>query len=139
VETARTRCAVHTAPTALHHPFEVQDPNISSPNADITSVSINSRGQRVTARLVVTYGVTSHHEYDLQRSVFKDARTSTLLTLLHDEDSKDKVMEYQLGVPAACVAIFVYALLKRRRRVSVIRDVPGPGNPSWIFGVFLER
>jgi len=47
-------------------------------------------------------------------------------------------MKYQLGVPVACAAVIVYVFLRRRRRLSVIKDVPGPVNPSWIFGMFLE-
>ena len=100
-----------------------------------------SDGQRVAARPVVIYGelsVMSHYEYKLRRSIYKKVRTSAPLTSLCGEDPKDEVMEYKLGVPAACVAVFVYALLRRRRRLSAIRDVPGPANPSWIFGMFLE-
>jgi len=112
-----------------------------SPNTVTTSDTIDSDIQRVAARPVVTHGgqsVMSHYGYELQRPVYKNASTSTLLTLPRGEDSKDEAMEYQLGVPAACVAAFVYTFLKRRRRLSVIRDVPGPANPSWIFGMSLE-
>ena len=58
--------------------------------------------------------------------------------MLCSENSNSEAMKYQLGVPAACVAVVVYAFLRRRRRLSVIRDVPGPVNPSWIFGMLLE-
>ena len=51
--------------------------------------------------------------------------------------SSDKLaMQYQLGALAACTAVFVYVLLRRHRKPSAIRDVPGPVNPSWIFGTF---
>jgi len=43
-------------------------------------------------------------------------------------------MQYQLGALATCTAIFVYVFLRRYRKPSAIRDVPGPANPSWIFG-----
>jgi len=47
-------------------------------------------------------------------------------------------MQYQLGALAACVAAPVYVFLRRYRKVSTIRDVPGPVNPSWIFGTSPE-
>ena len=62
-------------------------------------------------------------------------RTPALPTLLRGEDSSDKVMEYQLGAFATCAAVFVYVLLRRCRKLSAIGDVPGPVNPSWIFGM----
>jgi len=43
-------------------------------------------------------------------------------------------MVYQLGALVTCAAALVYTLLRRYRRPSTIRDVPGPVNPSWIFG-----
>ena len=43
-------------------------------------------------------------------------------------------MQSQLGALVTCAAILVYAFLRRCRRLSAIRDVPGPVNPSWIFG-----
>ena len=46
-------------------------------------------------------------------------------------------MQYQLGALTAAAVVFVYAFLRRRRRLSPIRDVPGPANPSWIFGMVL--
>ena len=58
--------------------------------------------------------------------------------MLCSENLNDKAMKYQLGVPVACVAVVVYAFLRRRRRLFVLRDVPGPANPSWIFGMLLE-
>ena len=106
-----------------------------SPNTVTTSATIDSVGP------AVAFGERnrmSHYEHEPRRSVYKNVRTSTLLTLLRGEDSKDEVMDYQLGVPAACVAVFVYAFLRRGRRLSAIMDVPGPANPSWIFGMFLE-
>ena len=45
------------------------------------------------------------------------------------------VMQYQLGALTTCAAVFVYVFFRRRRRLSAIRDVPGPVNPSWIFGM----
>jgi len=42
-------------------------------------------------------------------------------------------MDYQLG--ATCVLFFVCAFIRRRRELSTIKDVPGPVNPSWIFGM----
>ena len=45
-------------------------------------------------------------------------------------------MQYQLEAIATCAAVFVYVIL-RRRRLS-IADVPGPENPSWIFGTSPE-
>jgi len=47
-------------------------------------------------------------------------------------------MQYQLGTLAACGAISAYVFLKRCRKPSTVRDVPGPDNPSWIFGKSLE-
>lgn len=45
-------------------------------------------------------------------------------------------MGYQLGVLAACAAVFVYAYLRRgNKKFAMIRDVQGPANPSWIFGM----
>ena len=44
-------------------------------------------------------------------------------------------MQYQLGALATCVAALVYAILRRHKRLSAIKDVPGPVNPSWIFGM----
>ena len=46
-------------------------------------------------------------------------------------------MQYQLEALATCVAVFVYAILRRQRKLSSIRDIPGPANPSWIFGISL--
>lgn len=48
-------------------------------------------------------------------------------------------MEYQLVAPATCAAVFVYVFLRRRRRFAAVKDVPGPANPSWMFGTFLEE
>ena len=45
------------------------------------------------------------------------------------------VMQYQLGVLAICAVTFAYPILRRRRRLSTLKDVPGPANLSWIFGV----
>ena len=80
----------------------------------------------------------SYYEYRLRRPVYKNVGTSTLLALLCGEDSNDETMEYKFGVPVACVAVFAFIFLRRHRRLSVIRDVPGPTNPSWFFGVFQE-
>ena len=44
-------------------------------------------------------------------------------------------MQYQLEALVTCAAIFVFVLLQKRRRLSTIRDIPGPANPSWIFGM----
>ena len=44
----------------------------------------------------------------------------------------------QLGALAICVAVFFCVFLRRRRKLSAIRDVPGPVNPSWIFGMSPE-
>jgi len=47
-------------------------------------------------------------------------------------------MQYQLEALAALAAvIIVYAVLRRQRKLSSIRDVPGPVNPSWLFGMLL--
>jgi len=43
-------------------------------------------------------------------------------------------MQYQLGALATCAAIFVYVVLRSHRKRFAIKDVPGPVNPSWIFG-----
>ena len=47
-------------------------------------------------------------------------------------------MQYQLGALVACTAVFAYAFLRRHRKLSTIRDVPGPLSPSWIFGMSPE-
>ena len=47
-------------------------------------------------------------------------------------------MQYQLGALAILTASFVYACLRRRKGLLMIRDVPGPENPSWIFGMSTE-
>ena len=44
-------------------------------------------------------------------------------------------MQSQLGALAAGAVVFVYLFLRRRNRLHAIRDVPGPENPSWIFGM----
>ena len=46
-------------------------------------------------------------------------------------------MQYRLEALATCAAVFVYLAFRRYRRRSVIRDIPGPVNPSWIFGMSL--
>jgi len=43
-------------------------------------------------------------------------------------------MQYQLGALATCAAVFVYVILRRHGKRSAIKNVPGPVNPSWIFG-----
>jgi len=43
-------------------------------------------------------------------------------------------MQYQLGTLATCATVFVYVVLRTHRKRSAIKDVPGPVNPSWIFG-----
>ena len=74
-----------------------------------------------------------HFKYGLQRSGYI---TWTLLTLPSKDSSRDELtMQYQLGALATCTAIFVYVFLRRYRKPSAIRDVPGPANPSWIFGM----
>jgi len=50
--------------------------------------------------------------------------------VLHDKPT----MQYQLGAFSACVAVFVYVILRRQKKYSAIRDVQGPVNPSWLFG-----
>ena len=45
---------MHIAPTALHRPFEVRDLKMSPSNTGALSATIDSDGQRVTARPVVT-------------------------------------------------------------------------------------
>jgi len=62
-------------------------------------------------------------------------RTSALLTLLRDKGSNGETMGYQLGALATCVAVFVYVSLRWRRKSPTIKDLPGPANPSWIFGM----
>ena len=58
------------------------------------------------------------------------------LILPHSTSPNDKpAMQYQLGALATCVAVIVYAILRRHKRLSAIRDVRGPVNPSWIFGM----
>jgi len=47
-------------------------------------------------------------------------------------------MEYQLGTLAACTALFVYVWIRRYGEPSPVKDVPGPVNPSWIFGKSSE-
>ena len=47
-------------------------------------------------------------------------------------------MQYELGTLATCAALFVYVFLRRHRRLSAIKDVPGPANPSWIFGTSMK-
>ena len=60
-------------------------------------------------------------------------------TFLHCKSSNgEQIMQYQLGALMTCAALFVYVFLRRRRRLSVIRDVPGPMNLSWIFGMSPE-
>ena len=39
----------------------------------------------------------------------------------------------------ACAAVFVYVFLRRKRRISAVGDVPGPVNPSWIFGMYRRK
>ena len=63
-------------------------------------------------------------------------RTSAPATLFPGEDSNDQGMGYQLGVLVTCAAVFGYVFLRRGRKLPAIRDVPGPVNPSWIFGMF---
>jgi len=43
-------------------------------------------------------------------------------------------MDFQQTVLTICGAAVAYALYKRYRNF-VIRDVPGPKNPSWIYGI----
>ena len=58
------------------------------------------------------------------------------LAFLHGKSSNGELaMQYQLEALVTCVALFVYVFLRRHRRLSVIRDVPRPANPSWIFGM----
>jgi len=90
----------------------------------LNSVCLNKSGQRVAyrkARRVVGTG-----------SGGRPIRTSVLLSRgLNDEIT----MGYQLGVLATCAIVFACVLLRRRRSLSTIRDLPGPVNPSWIFGM----
>ena len=46
-------------------------------------------------------------------------------------------MQSQLGAFAICAGVFVYAFLRKRKRFPAIKDLPGPENPSWIFGTSL--
>ena len=62
-------------------------------------------------------------------------RALALRALLRGEDSNDGAMGYQLEALATCVAVFAYIFLRWGRKFSAIRDVPGPVNPSWIFGM----
>ena len=43
-------------------------------------------------------------------------------------------MGHQLGALAICAAAFVYVFLQKRKKLTTVKDVPGPVNPSWIFG-----
>ena len=43
-------------------------------------------------------------------------------------------MDFQRAALALCVATVAYTWYKRRRTHS-ISDVPGPKNPSWIYGI----
>ena len=47
-------------------------------------------------------------------------------------------MPSQLGALATCAAILLCLFLRRCRRPSAILDIPGPENPSWIFGMFRK-
>ena len=47
-------------------------------------------------------------------------------------------MEFQQAVLAACGAAVVYLCYKKYRALS-IADVPGPKNPSWIYGMPVFR
>ena len=62
-------------------------------------------------------------------------RISALLASPHGT-SDEPPMQYQHGALVACAGALAYAILRRYRRPSVIGDVPGPANPSWIFGMF---
>ena len=81
--------------------------------------------------------------YDLKRGIRAIAsmggrpiRTSVLPALLRSRGSDRLGMQYQLGGLVTCAAVLAYAFLQRYRRSSTIRDVPGPVNPSWIFGMY---
>ena len=43
-------------------------------------------------------------------------------------------MGYQLAA-LVCVVALVYVFLQRCKKFTTIKDVPGPVNPSWIFGM----
>jgi len=82
---------------------------------------------------VITYGAIPHHKYGPQRSVNKNAGSPRFV---RGEDSSNQDMGHQLGALATCAVVFVYVFLRRGRKLPAIRDVPGPANPSWIFGTF---
>ena len=65
-------------------------------------------------------------------------RTPAVPTFFPSEASNDELtMGYQLESLATCVAVLAYVTLRRQRGLSAIKDVPGPVNPSWIFGMQL--
>ena len=73
-----------------------------------------------------------------RRSVYIIRTDSTILTFLRNKSSNDELaMQSQLGAFAICAGVFVYAFLRKRKRFSAIKDLPGPENPSWIFGTSL--
>ena len=47
-------------------------------------------------------------------------------------------MDFQQAVLTICGAAVAYVLYGRYRN-SAIRDVPGPKNPSWIYGISGSR
>lgn len=65
------------------------------------------------------------------RSIRTLARFKTFLCGRSSNDGL--AMDYQLGTLAICGTVLV-CIIQRHRRLSTIRDVPGPVNPSWIFG-----
>ena len=78
-------------------------------------------------------GVMPHYKYGPRRSVKENVSSPRFISW---ENSNGQDMGCQLGALTTCAAVFVYVLLRRARKLPVIRDVPGPVNPSWIFGMF---
>ena len=48
-------------------------------------------------------------------------------------------MQYRFEALVTCATVLVYMVFRWHRKRSAIRDVPGPANPSWIFGTSLGR
>lgn len=80
-------------------------------------------------------GIVSH----LMKSFGDQSIKPELLTLFRSKRSNNEpTMQYQLGALATCAAVFAFVVLRRRKRLHTIRDIPGPANPSWIFGMSPE-
>ena len=88
-----------------------------------------------SSTMTQTASVTFHHEgYGVRRSVYKNIDPSHPAPERQLE--RRPAMYYLFGTLATCTAVFVYIVLRRLRKPSAIKDVPGPPNPSWIFGMF---